>query len=174
MAIINGNAAGVDDTLKGSHGDDSISGLSGDDFLVGGRGDDTLVGGQGSDVMSGGLDADTFVWSAGHIGNGETDYVIDFSLNQNDTLSFLSSGGGQEIQVLSVTRDYRGETEFNGNDLRNNVELGTDVIFTIMNSVTGATQEIVLLDSWSGNLAEAWDNYLASMGLSFSTGNEYV
>jgi Ca2+-binding RTX toxin-like protein len=168
MAIINGTAAGIDDTLRGTSGDDSISGLSGDDMLIGGRGDDILVGGQGSDVMAGGLDSDTFVWSAGHVGNGATDYVIDFSLNQGDALSFLNSGGGQSIEVLSVARSYRTETEFNGNDLRNNVDTGTDVTFTIRNSVTGATQEIVLLDSWSGELAQAWNDYLTSMGLSWA------
>jgi len=67
-----------------------------------------------------------------------------------------------------VVRQYLTETSANGIDLRNNVETGTDIIFTVLNSVTGAEQQIVLLDSWSGNMAAAWDAYLATMGLSFS------
>lgn len=173
MAIITGKNMGVDDTLRGTHSSDVISGLSGDDVIYGGRGEDTIVGGQGNDVLFGGLDADTFSFSAGHIGNGETDYIADFSLNQGDTLRFLDSGNGQAFEVLSIVRQYLTETMgVNGTDLRNNVETGTDIIFSVMNSVTGAVQNIVLLDAWSGNLSGAWDDYLASMGLSFSTSSE--
>ena len=167
MAVIIGNNAGVSDTLIGTSGADQISGLSGDDHLLGGRGNDTIIGGSGSDVMAGGLDADTFVWSAGHITDGAVDYITDFSLRQNDMLQFLSSGGGQDIIVLNVEKSYRTETSFNDIDLQNNVETGTDVTFTIQNSVTGATQQIVLLDSWSRSLDNLWDAFFDSLGLDY-------
>lgn len=174
--IVTGAAQGVDDTLIGTRGDDSISGYSGDDYLVGGRGNDVLIGGRGSDVMTGGMDTDTFVWSAGHIGDGDVDYVTDFNLRQGDTLEFLSSGGGQDIQILSVELSYNQDTEFNGIDLSNNVDYGTDVIFTVQNTVTGATMEIVLLDSWSHAMDGLWDNFFASQGLNFDlyAGNALV
>jgi len=173
MALIAGNAAGVDDTLHGTRDADVIKGFSGDDVIFGGRGADTIVGGQGNDVLFGGLDADTFSFSAGHLGNGETDYIADFSLNQGDTLHFLDSGlidgVEQDFEVLSVVRQYLTVTEgVNGTDLRNNVDTGTDIIFSVRNSVTGATQDIVLLDAWSGSMNAQWEAYLASLGLSFT------
>lgn len=169
MANIIGTAQGVDDTLNGSRNADTIQGLSGDDLIFGGRGDDLIIGGQGSDVMWGGLDADTFQFSAGHIGNGSVDYITDFNVGQ-DLLSFISSSGGQNVVIESVRLEYLTETSFNGNDLQNNVATGTDVIFTVKNSVTGATQEIILLDSWSGLKSAAWDAYLDTLqsGLAFS------
>jgi Ca2+-binding RTX toxin-like protein len=166
-----GNAKGEDDTINGGRGDDHITGLSGDDFLSGGRDNDTLIGGIGSDVMSGGsmtsaggIDSDVFEWSAGHIGEGNIDWVTDFSIG-SDVLSFRSSGGGQNLVIDSATRAYVTNTTFNGNNLDNNVDTGTDIILTVRNSVTGATQQIVLLDSWSGTLAPQWDAYFTSLGL---------
>lgn len=169
MANIIGNAQGVDDTLIGSRGADTIQGLSGDDLIFGGRGDDLIIGGQGSDVMWGGLDADTFEFSSGHIGAGLKDYIGDFNVGQ-DLLSFRSSAGGQTFVIESVTLAYLTETSFNGNDLVNNVATGTDVIFTVSNALTGATQEIILLDAWSGLKSAAWDAYLDTLqsGLTFT------
>lgn len=168
MNII-GNAQGVADSLIGTAGADRIEGLSGNDVLRGGRGNDTIIGGQGNDVVWGGLDADTFEWSAGHIADGGVDYVADFDLRQSDVLNFRSSGGGQNVEVLSIEFKYLSETTVAAGgsenvDLQNNVGTGTDVVFTVRNSVTGATQEIVLLDAWSGNLASQWDAYLAANG----------
>jgi hypothetical protein len=167
MADINGNP-NANDTLNGTSGNDKIQGFSGNDVLSGGRGNDLLIGGSGSDVMTGGLDADTFQWSAGHIQNGAVDYITDFDIRQNDVLSFISSGGGQDIVIDSVTLGYSGETTANGVSLNNNVATGTDITFTVRNDVTGATQTIVLLDAWSGNLSSQWNDYLATLGVSFS------
>lgn len=170
MSII-GTAGGVADSLIGTAGADRIEGLSGDDVIRGGRGNDTIIGGQGNDVVWGGMDADTFEWSAGHITAGGVDYVADFDLRQNDTLSFRNSGGGANIEVLSIefTKVVAENVSAGGSesvDLQNNVGFGTDVVFTVRNSSTGATQEIILLDAWSGNLASSWDAYLAANGWS--------
>ncbi len=173
MAIITGNAKGFQDSLIGTASDDTIMGLSGDDVIRGGRGNDLIIGGQGNDVVFGGLDADTFQWSAGHITNGGIDYVADFDLRQNDTLSFMSSGGGQNVEIMSIQLEYNGTTTVAAGgsasvSLDNNVGAGTDVIFTVKNTGTGAVQQIVLLDAWSGNLSGAWDTYLAANGWSFT------
>lgn len=167
MANITGTASGVSDTLVGTSGADYIAGLSGNDILSGGRGNDTLIGGQGSDVMTGGLDADRFEFSAGHITDGAVDYITDFDLRQGDTLAFLNSGAGQNFVVTGVEKGYLSTTSFNGVDLQNNLATGTDITFHVTNSVTGATQDIVLLDAWSGALSSQWNSYLSSMGLSF-------
>lgn len=167
MADITGTV-NAPDNLTGTSGDDKISSLSGNDVITGGRGNDLIIGGSGSDVMTGGLGADTFQWNAGHITNGATDYITDFDIRQSDKLSFLSSGGGQNVEIVGVTKGYLSVTSANGVDLQNNVATGTDITFTIKNSVTGATQEIVLLDAWSGSLSGQWDAYLATLGTHFS------
>jgi len=151
---ITGTAQGVSDTLFGTHANDRISGLSGDDVIYAGRGDDVVIGGQGNDVMVGGLGADEFQFSAGHIGDGEVDYITDFSLRFGDTLNFLDSANGT-FEVLSIERDFLDETTANGVDLKNNVNFGTDVTFTVRNSENGNTQEIVLLDSYAFSLRAA-------------------
>jgi Ca2+-binding RTX toxin-like protein len=159
----------VDDVLAGTAGADRIRGESGNDFINAGQGDDLVIGSSGSDVMRGGLGADTFQWSAGHITDGATDWIIDFSLIvQNDLLSFISSGGGQDVNVLSVVLTKLLDTEFNGFDLQNNVDFGTEIVFTVQNSVTGNTQDIVLLDAWSASTNDAWVDYLATLGLEFA------
>jgi hypothetical protein len=167
MAIIEGTAQGVDDMLRGAAADDSIASFSGDDSIIAGRGDDTVIGGTGSDVLSGGLGSDTFVWSAGHLTDGAIDYVRDFSLRQGDALKFLDSGDGQVFEVVSIILTKLEETVFNGFDLNNNVERGTDIVFTVHNTATGATQEIALLDAWSNSQNDAWVDYLATLGLQF-------
>lgn len=164
--IIEGTAQGVGDTLFGSKGDDLMMGQSGDDVMYGGRGDDRMIGGQGNDVMAGGLGADTFVWSAGHIGDGEADYVTDFDINFGDTLQFLDSDGG-DFQVLSVQIEGSDATEQNGVDLRNKMTSDNDIVFSVMNTSTGAMQDIVLLDVWSSSKNAAWEEMLADMGLTF-------
>ncbi|WP_377845486.1 hypothetical protein [Bosea sp. UC22_33] len=90
----------TDDNLVGTAANDKMQGLSGNDVIFGGKGNDLIIGGAGSDVMTGGLGADTFQWSAGHITNGATDYITDFDIRQNDALSFLSSGGGQNVEIV--------------------------------------------------------------------------
>ena len=167
MAIITGTNGGVADSLSGTVGADRMSGLSGNDVLRGGRGDDTFIGGTGSDVLIGGLGADSFEFSAGHITTGAKDVITDFDLRQGDSLNFIASGGGQSFEVVSVVKGYTTDTTMNGVDLQNNISTGTDVTFTVRNSVTGVTQEIVLLDAWSGSQSASWDAYLATMGLHF-------
>lgn len=171
--VINGNAAGFQDSIIGSQGADIINGLSGDDVLRGGKGNDTIIGGAGSDVLVGGLDADTFRWAAGHITEGATDYITDFSLNQGDNLSFMSSGGGQNVEILGVSLDYLGMTSAAAGgsasvDLQNNIGTGGDLTFTVRNSVTGNVQTIVLLDAWSGALSDQWNAYFTTLGTSLS------
>lgn len=168
MADIFGNAQGVDDVLGGTRGNDLIVGYSGDDLLNGARGNDTLIGGAGSDVMYGGLNTDTFVFSAGHLLSGAVDYICDFALIDGDSLSFLDSGDGQVFEVLSIVRTMLTETDFNGHNLNNNVGTGTDIVFTVRNSGTGAEQEIALLDVWSASNNSAWVDYLDSLGLAFT------
>lgn len=173
MATFTGTAGGVQDSIIGTQGADLIAGLSGDDVLRGGRGNDTIIGGSGSDVLVGGLDSDTFVWSAGHITAGATDWILDFSINQGDKLQFDPSGGGQTVVIESVVLDYLNDTSVKagGSDsvsLDNNVATGGDLIFTVRNSVTGATQQIVLLDTWSGALSGQWNEYLSTFGVSIT------
>jgi RTX calcium-binding nonapeptide repeat (4 copies) len=167
MAIIEGNAQGVDDILVGGSADDKISGRSGDDLLNGGGGQDIIEGGKGSDVLRGGTGADSFVWSAGHITGGGIDYVTDFSLSAGDTLKFLDSEG-QVFEVVSVMLTKLLETEFNGHNLHNNVLTGTDIVFTVYNALTDKTQEIALLDAWSAGSNDEWVDYLATLGLEFA------
>lgn len=168
MADINGTAQGVGDNLRGTSGDDVMKGFSGDDVIKGGRGNDDIIGGRGNDVMTGGVGEDTFIFSAGHIGDGETDYITDFNIRKGDALQFLDSGSGA-FEVVSVELEKLTETEANGVDLKNNVDKGTDIVFTVRHGETGATQEIVLLDAWSKGLNSAWEDMLADMGLGFGT-----
>ena len=160
---LTGTAQNVGDTISGGRGNDTLSGLSGNDYLSGGRGNDILIGGAGSDVMSGGLDSDTFRFSAGHITQGSIDWITDFSFTQNDSLDFRSSGGGQDIQILSVTSAFVQNTSYSGYDFGNSAR-GTDLILEVMNTGTGAIEKIVLLDSYSNSLSGQWANYLATLG----------
>ncbi len=164
MPIIEGTAQGVSDKLWGTREDDLMRGYSGNDIIIGGRGDDTIIGGQGEDVMMGGLDRDTFVFSAGHIVDDGTDIITDFDIRQDDMLQFLDSASA-DLNVLSIQLVKSEIEEKNGWDLRNNVDYGTDIVFTIENSESGDTQQILLLDAWSGGLAQAWDDYLSTMGM---------
>ncbi|MCF7702203.1 calcium-binding protein [Loktanella sp. M215] len=168
MADFIGTAQGVDDSITGTRGDDTMQGLSGNDYLNGGRGDDVIIGGAGSDVLMGGLGADEFQWSAGHISDGATDYVMDFDIRQGDTFSFLDSASA-EFEVLSISHTMVDDAEFNGYDLRNG-DNSTDIVIEVYNATTNSTQKIVLLDSWSGGLNAQWEDYLATKGLSFSDG----
>lgn len=153
-----------DAIIYGTQGDDNMNGLAGDDVMNGRKGDDVMKGGTGSDVVTGGLGADTFQWSAGHITDGATDYVTDFSFAQGDTLKFLDSFA-QGFEIVQVVHETVAETEANGANLMNGFK--EEVIFTVRNAATGATQDIVLLDAFANNTAAAWDAYLAEMGLTF-------
>jgi Ca2+-binding RTX toxin-like protein len=157
MAIVNGTAQGVDDSvlgagnLEGTFSGDIIKGFSGDDVLLGKFGNDTLIGGKGSDVLTGGLGLDVFDFSAGHIQDGATDYITDFNIIF-DRLKFRDSGNGQKFEIVDLDIEKLSIQEFNGVDLGNSVDR-FDVIFTVRNSVTLAEQDIVLLDFFVNPIA---------------------
>lgn len=156
--------------LKGTRGDDEISGIDGNDVIRGGAGNDIIDGGSGQDLLFGGVGADKFVFTANDVTSFGTDYIADFSLKQGDTLEFLSPN--TEVQTLVVDSVFRTKVEIgdiNGADAQNNAA-GWDVVFTIRNTETGETQDVVLLDSWSSSQAGQWDDFLASMGLSWDLG----
>lgn len=68
-----------------------------------------------------------------------------------------------------MVRQYLTVTEgVNGTDLRNNVDTGTDIVFSVRNPVTGETQDIVLLDARSGSMHAQWKAYLDTLGLSYT------
>jgi Ca2+-binding RTX toxin-like protein len=161
--ILLGNAQGQSDTIQGGRGDDVLNGYSGNDYLGGGRGNDILIGGSGSDVMSGGLDADVFRFSAGHIQNGAIDWITDFSFNQHDSLDFLSSANGQNIEIMSATATFVSNAEFAGFDLSNSAH-ARDLILEVRNTGTGAIQRIVLEDSYSHASSGQWAAYLDTLG----------
>jgi hypothetical protein len=175
MAIINGSTGadtiegttgddtidskGGNDLVFGSRGDDDLLGNNGNDFLSGGRGSDDLTGGNGSDVMWGGLDADRFIFRANATANGDVDWLGDFSLDQADTLLFTG-----DFTFISAVRQKLTDTEFNGFDLGNNVDFGTDIVITV--EANGSNRaEIVLLDVWSSSRNDAWVAYLDTFGL---------
>lgn len=160
---LQGTAQGVSDTIQGGRGNDTLNGFSGNDYLGGGRGDDVLIGGSGSDVMSGGLDSDIFRFSAGHIQNNAIDWIVDFSFNQNDALSFQSSANGQNIEILSATATFVGNSEFSGFDLSNSAS-GRELIIEVRNTGTGAVEKIVLMDSYSASNHDQWTAYLGTLG----------
>lgn len=169
MSMINGDSNAnslpgtqAGDTISGGRGNDTVSGLRGDDVLLGGRGNDLLIGGNGNDVLIGGLDSDTFMWAASHIEDGGVDYITDFAVG-TDKLAFMPNAAGT-IKIMSVEAAYLEVEEANGVSLSNNLTTGTDLTFTIMNETTGDTQTIVLLDAWSGNLSNAWNDYLLALG----------
>jgi len=166
---INGTAQGVSDTIKGGRGNDTLNGFSGNDYLSGGRGNDLLIGGSGSDVMSGGLDADVFRFSAGHIQNNAIDWITDFDFTQNDSLSFLPSANGQNIEILSATATYVQNNEFSGFDISNSAR-GRELILEVRNTGTGAVERIVLIDSYSAASHDQWTAYLDTLGFEGTIG----
>jgi Ca2+-binding RTX toxin-like protein len=160
--ILSGNAQGVSDTIQGGRGNDRLSGFSGNDYLGGGRGNDILIGGAGSDVMSGGLDSDVFRFSAGHIQDEAIDWITDFSFNQNDSLDFRSSANGQDIEILSARTGFVTNNESWGFNVPNS-ERGRELILEVRNTVTGATEQIVLIDSYSNSSHDQWAAYLVTL-----------
>ena len=145
------------DTVVGLRGDDVLGGSQNDDFINGGRDNDSITGGMGSDVMFGGLGSDAFFFRS--VDDGAVDWICDFSLSQGDTLVLEG-----DISFISAVRVKLTETEFNGYDLRNNVDRGTDIVFTVQNA-GGDTATINLLDVWSQSLNAAWVTYLETFGV---------
>lgn len=157
LSGLNGN-----DTLVGGRGTDTLNGGSGNDVLRGDRDNDILIGGSGNDVMFGGLDADTFRFSAGHVNAGAVDWIGDFSLAQNDRLELLASAAAG-IEIVSATRAFVTNTSADGVDLDNGAR-SLDLILQLRNTGTGATERVVVLDSYSAGLAGQWTSYLATLG----------
>jgi hypothetical protein len=69
-----------------------------------------------------------------------------------------------DFTFVSAVRVKLTDTEFNGHDLRNNVELGTDIVITVQDG-DGDTAEVALLDVWSQSRNDAWVAYLDTFGL---------
>jgi Ca2+-binding RTX toxin-like protein len=104
--ILTGNDG--DDLLRGGYGDDILNGGNGNDVLRGGDGDDVLSGGPGIDRLYGGLGADRFVFD---IDSMETDEVMDFNPNQNDTLWLQSNYPVNKLTPDDVRIDNEGDIE---------------------------------------------------------------
>ena len=92
-------AGNDNDTIYGGLGNDKIWGESGNDRLYGGTSADVINGGAGNDIiygqagndtLRGGSGADRFAHSG--LASDGTDWVMDYSTAQNDTLVFRGSG----------------------------------------------------------------------------------
>lgn len=97
-----------DDLLLGGDGNDLLRGGDGDDELRGGSGDDVLYGGVGKDRLYGGLGADRFVFE---IGSNETDEIIDFNANENDTVWLKRKYPDSSLTADSIRIDREGDLE---------------------------------------------------------------
>ncbi len=104
--ILAGN--GGNDVLRGGDGDDELLGGDGDDELRGGSGDDVLYGGIGKDRLYGGLGADRFVIE---IDSNETDEIMDFNVDENDTVWLQRKYSESSITADSIRIDREGDLE---------------------------------------------------------------
>lgn len=94
------------DTLRGGNDNDTLYGEGGNDNLVGGNGDDTLYGGDGNDKLWGEAGADTFqMISPATTFNGNVDWIMDFSLTDNDVIEFQDVLDGF-VEGTSDITDY--------------------------------------------------------------------
>ncbi|MCX7073847.1 MAG: calcium-binding protein [Methylococcales bacterium] len=90
------------DILTGENGHYTVDGGAGNDVITGSIGDDSLLGGDGSDTLTGGKDADTFSFQKSDflmanakgdfIFNKSVDTITDFSLKEDDSISFNDMG----------------------------------------------------------------------------------
>jgi Ca2+-binding RTX toxin-like protein len=78
-----------DDILLGAWGKDSLEGNDGNDLLIGGVSGDFLEGGAGADIFL--IDLSTFPQSVSNLLSADT--IADFSLEEQDILSFGLAGG---------------------------------------------------------------------------------
>ena len=104
--VLTGNDG--NDLLHGGNGDDILRGGKGDDVLRGGDGDDILYGGTGVDRLYGGLGADRFVFE---IDAEETDEVMDFNPDQNDTVWLQGNYSEYTPTADSIRIDNEGDLE---------------------------------------------------------------
>ena len=104
--VLTGNDG--DDLLGGGDGDDILRGGNGNDVLRGSDGDDVLYGGSGIDRLYGGLGADRFVFE---IDSMETDEVLDFNPDQNDTVWLQSNHSENKLTADNVRIDNEGNLE---------------------------------------------------------------
>jgi Ca2+-binding RTX toxin-like protein len=91
------------DILMGENGNDTVDGGAGNDVITGSIGDDSLLGGDGSDTLTGGKGADTFSFQKSDfltanakgdlIFNKSVDTITDFSLKEDDSISFNDDMG---------------------------------------------------------------------------------
>jgi len=93
--------AGQTMLVNGGEDDDVIWGADSDDVLLGGDGDDVLFGGSGVNELTGGEGADEFQFTKTSV----SDTVVDFSLDDGDSLVFFNTGGADfdkgSVQVNS-------------------------------------------------------------------------
>ncbi|WP_027181442.1 type I secretion C-terminal target domain-containing protein [Oleidesulfovibrio alaskensis] len=101
------------DMLIGGTLPDNLVGGAGNDILFGNEGHDVLSGGAGNDILTGGQGADTFVFTAQglHDGQSAIDHITDFNVNEGDVLdiSDLLDGYGHGGATVSLGADPHNE-----------------------------------------------------------------
>lgn len=101
------------DMLIGGTLPDNLVGGAGNDILFGNEGHDVLNGGAGNDILTGGQGADTFVFTAQglHDGQSAIDHITDFNVNEGDVLdiSDLLDGYGHGGATVSLGADPYNE-----------------------------------------------------------------
>ena len=113
-----------DDEIDGGKGNDILSGDNGNDVLRGGAGNDVLNGGNGNDILDGGPGLNQFYGGPGAdqfiipIDDHETDEVMDFSPEENDTVFLrrkyykdISTAESDDLQADGVRIDDDGDIE---------------------------------------------------------------
>lgn len=98
---LTGNAAA--NYIGGNGGDDFISAGGENDSVVGGEGNDDLYGGPGSDRYVGGKGNDTYYFANVSGNVAETDTVVEFANQGDDTLSFAAVTTAINVNLLSDT-----------------------------------------------------------------------
>lgn len=150
-------SGGGDDRLNGGGGSDTLLAGSGDDFLKGGTRDDLVQGGAGADSLNGNRDNDLLEGGGGNDmlnGGGDNDTLDGGS--GNDTLK-----GGEGADVFVFAR---------GSDVIEDYKVGTDSIElaaalagtnagTVINSLTSATSEGMMIDFGGGNTLEIYGDF---------------
>jgi Ca2+-binding RTX toxin-like protein len=111
-------------------GNDTLEGGAGDDHIYGQEGADTIWGGTGHDTLKGGTGADTFVFK--EAGSTNVDHILDYSKADGDTINL--SALTKDSSQVHVTHD------------------------TTTTTVTVGTSEVVVLDSYVGDVSVLVDD----------------
>jgi Ca2+-binding RTX toxin-like protein len=126
VITINGTADGI----LGTNGDDSLTGTAGNDQIFGLDGKDTITGGQGNDQLEGGDGSD----------------VYRFNLTDGNDTIFDSSGGQDEINILSSGAAL---STLNFERLDSDGDLAADDMRILYNG-----QQLDILNHYAGNDVE--------------------